>query len=193
MSLGLSLLLLAALIVVAAFFSISEIALAASRRLRLKQMVDDGDLRAEKVLRVQEKPGHYFTVVQIAVNALAILGGIVGEGMLSGYAADLFARWMPANTAATLGFLASFLLITSLFIILTDLIPKQVGMAEPERFAVRVIEIMRFLMKVFKPVVWFYSRLAEVLIRLLGLPYQRDDRVTSDDILALAEAGARSG
>ncbi|NYT86838.1 hemolysin family protein [Pollutimonas harenae] len=193
MNLGLSLLLLAALIVAAAFFSISEIALAASRRLRLKQMADDGDLRAEKVLRVQEQPGHYFTVVQIAVNALAILGGIVGEGMLSGYATDLFARWMPAATAATLGFLASFLLITSTFIILTDLIPKQVGMAEPERFAVRVIEIMRFLMKVFKPFVWFYSRLSEVLIRLLGLPYQRDDRVTSDDILALAEAGARSG
>ncbi|NYT59647.1 HlyC/CorC family transporter [Alcaligenaceae bacterium] len=193
MSLGLSLLLLAALIVVAAFFSVSEIALAASRRLRLKQMADDGDARAEKVLRVQEQPGHYFTVVQIAANALAILGGIVGEGMLSEYATEFFARWMPSTTATTVGFLASFLLITSLFIILTDLLPKQVGMAEPERFAVRVIEIMRFLMKVFKPVVWFYSRLSEILIRLLGLPYQRDDRVTSDDILALAEAGARSG
>ncbi|MCC2597562.1 hemolysin family protein [Pusillimonas sp. MFBS29] len=193
MSPGLSLLLLAALVVVAAFFSIAEISLAASRRLRLKQMVDDGDPRAEAVLLVQERPGHYFTVVQIAVNALAILGGIVGEGMLSGYAAEVLARWMPAGTASTLGFLASFLLITSMFIVLTDLVPKQVGMAEPERFAVRVIEVMRFLMKLFKPLVWFYSRLAEILIRLLGLPSQRDDRVTSDDILALAEAGARSG
>jgi CBS domain containing-hemolysin-like protein len=193
MSLGLNLLLLAALILVASFFSISEIALAASRRLRLKQLADEGDIRAEKVLRVQEQPGHYFTVIQIAVNALAILGGIVGEGVLSIYATNLFSAWMPASTAATLGFLASFLLVTSLFIVLTDLIPKQVGMAEPERFALRAIAPMLLLMKVFKPVVWFYSRLSEILIRILGLPYQRDDRVTSADVLALAEAGARSG
>src|SRR5690606_28777047 len=114
-------------------------------------------------------------------------------GVLSIYATNLFSAWMPASTAATLGFLASFLLVTSLFIVLTDLIPKQVGMAEPERFALRAIAPMLLLMKVFKPVVWFYSRLSEILIRILGLPYQRDDRVTSADVLALAEAGARSG
>lgn len=46
-------------------------------------MADDGNLYAERVLRVQEQPGDYFTVVQIGQNAVAILGGIVGEGALS--------------------------------------------------------------------------------------------------------------
>jgi CBS domain containing-hemolysin-like protein len=68
MSLGLNLLLLAALILVASFFSIAEIALAASRRLRLKQLADEGDIRAEKVLRVQEQPGHYFTVIRVVAG-----------------------------------------------------------------------------------------------------------------------------
>ena len=40
---------------------------------------------------------------------------------------------------------------------------------------------------------WLYSRCADALFRLLGLSAQRDDRVTSDDILAMMEAGAHAG
>ena len=83
MDLTQSLLLIAALIAASAFFSLAEISLAASRRLRLRQLADDGDARAERVLRVQEQPGPYFTVVQIGLNAVAILGGVVGEGAFS--------------------------------------------------------------------------------------------------------------
>ena len=54
MNLTQSLLLIALLIVVSAFFSLAEIALAASRRLRLRQLADDGDARALRVLRVHQ-------------------------------------------------------------------------------------------------------------------------------------------
>ena len=83
MDLTQSFLLILLLIAASAFFSLAEITLAASRRLRLRQMADEGEPRAERVMRLQEQPGHYFTVVQIGVNAVAILGGVVGEGALS--------------------------------------------------------------------------------------------------------------
>ncbi|MFX8918415.1 CNNM domain-containing protein, partial [Acinetobacter baumannii] len=75
-----SLLLIALLIAGSAFFSMAELSLAASRRLNLQQRADAGDARASRVLAVQEHPGDYFTVVQIGVNTVAILAGIVGEG-----------------------------------------------------------------------------------------------------------------
>src|SRR5690606_40963994 len=145
MTLGQNLLLLLALLIAAAFFSIAEIAIAASRRLRLRQLAEDGDTRAEEVLRVQQQPGHYFTAIQIGVNALAILGGIVGEGIFSPTFSRFLNQWFPPEMAGSLGFIGSFIVVTSLFIILTDLIPKQAGMAEPERFALRVIGPMRVL------------------------------------------------
>ena len=193
MSLTQSVLLLAALILTSAFFSIAEIALAASRRLRLRQMAEDGDPRAEQVMRIQENPGHYFTVVQIGVNAVAVLGGIVGEGVLSPYVSALLERWLAADTAATTGFLVSFLLVTSLFILFADLIPKRVSMAVPEALAVRVAGPMLFLSALFRPLVWLYARLTDDLMLLLRLPRAREEKVTSDDILALTEAGAQSG
>ena len=90
MTLTQSLLVIVALIAASAFFSLAEISLAASRRLRLRQMADEGDARAERVMRLQEQPGHYFTVVQIGLNAVAILGGVVGEGSLSPYFSRAF-------------------------------------------------------------------------------------------------------
>lgn len=193
MSLTQSLAVIALLIAVSAFFSMAEMSLAASRRLRLRQLADEGDARAEAVLRVQEQPGHYFTVVQIGQNGVAILGGIVGEEAFSPLLGQLLAGWLPATLAANAGFVLSFALVTSLFIIFSDLFPKRLAMAEPERLALRLNGPMRLCMRVFKPVVWVYSRTTDALFRLLGLSAQRDDRVTSDDILALAEAGAQAG
>ncbi|MGA8391598.1 MAG: CNNM domain-containing protein, partial [Burkholderiaceae bacterium] len=94
MSLTQSLLAIVALIAASAFFAVAEISLAASRRLRLRQMADEGDSRAQRVLKLQEQPGQYFTVVQIGLNAITIMGGIVGEGALSPTFKDLYNGWM---------------------------------------------------------------------------------------------------
>ncbi|MBS0507658.1 MAG: HlyC/CorC family transporter [Proteobacteria bacterium] len=193
MSLTHSLLLIALLIAASAFFSVAEISLAASRRLRLRQLADEGDTRAERVISMQEQPGEYFTVVQIGLNAVAILGGIVGEGALSPYFNALLQLWLSEKTAQTLGFVASFLAVTSLFILFADLLPKRLGMAHPEAVALRVVRPMQGCMTLFKPIVWLYSRCADALLGLTGLPSQRDERITPEDILAMTEAGQRAG
>ena len=193
MSFTQSLLIIVLLIAASAFFSVAEISLAASRRLRLRQLADDGEARALRVLRVQEQPGFYFTAVQIGLNAIAILGGIVGEGLLSPYLAAALKNWLPERTAATLAFAGSVAAVTSLFVVFADLVPKRLGMAEPERVAMAVVGPMERFLLVFKPIVWLYTRCTDVIMRLLGLPTQRDDRITPDDILALAEAGTQAG
>ena len=193
MSVAQSLLVIVLLIVLSAFFSVAEISLAASRRLRLRQMADDGDERAERALRVQEMPGEYFTVVQVGQNAVAILGGIVGEGAFSPALSGLFALWLEPKLAGTLGFLLSFVLITSAFILLADLVPRRMSMNQPERLVVLVLAPMRWFITVFKPIIWLYNLATDLLFRLLGLPAKRDERITSEDILAMTEAGTRAG
>src|SRR5690606_3420741 len=136
---------------------------------------------------------NYLTVVQISINALAILGGIVGEEFLTAAFTQLLLLVLEPPLATALGFTLSFVVLTSLFIVVTDLIPKQVAMALPEPLAVFSIGPMRALNMLLRPLVWFYSRLVSGLIKLLHLPARRDDEVTPEDILALTEAGARSG
>jgi CBS domain containing-hemolysin-like protein len=193
MTLTQSLIIIAVLIAASAFVAVAEISLAASRRLRLRQMADEGDPRAEKAMKMQEQPGDYFTVVQVGQNAIAILGGIVGEGTFSGGFAEVLAWWLPATTAQSMGSVLSFFLITSLFILFADLLPRRLSMSQPEYLLLRVLAPMQLCMSLLKPIVWFYSRITDALFRIFGLPTVRDERITSDDILAMTEAGTRAG
>ncbi len=188
-----SLLLIALLIACSAFFSMAELSVAASRRLNLQRRAEEGDARAAKVLIVQEAPGHYFTVVQIGVNTIAILGGIVGEGAFTPHFESAFKLVMAPELAATLAFAASFSCITALFIVLADLVPKRLSMNEPERVAMVVIGPMLFLCRALKPLAWLFSSITEALIRVLGLPATRDNTISYRDILALTEAGNQAG
>lgn len=139
-----SILLILFLIAVSAFFSVSEISLAASRKIKLKLMADEGNVNAAKVLKLQETPGLFFTVVQIGLNAVAILGGIVGDAAFSPSFQVLFDRFLSPELSQQLSFICSFVLVTSLFILFADLTPKRIGMIAPEAVAVRIINPMRF-------------------------------------------------
>lgn len=193
MSAAQSLLFIFVLIGASAFFSLAEISLAASRRIRLRQLAADGDARAPRVVQMQEQPGDYFTVVQIAQNAISIMGGIVGESAFSPYITSALSLWLSEGSAQTLGFVVSFLTVTSLFIVFSDIVPKRMGMTDPELQAMRVYRLMQFFTTVLKPLVWLYSKTSDGIFRLLGMNTIRDDRITSDDILAMAEASTQAG
>lgn len=137
------------LIAVSAFFSISEISLAASRKIKLKLLADEGSINAQRVLKMQENPGMFFTVVQIGLNAVAILGGIVGDAAFSPAFSALFSHYMSPELSEQLSFILSFSLVTGLFILFADLTPKRIGMIAPEAVALRIINPMRFCLFVF--------------------------------------------
>jgi CBS domain containing-hemolysin-like protein len=76
---------------------------------------------------------------------------------------------------------------------MADLVPKRLGMNEPERLAMLTVGPMLALLTVLKPLVFCFSKVADALSRRLGLAQTRDERITYLDILALTEAGIQSG
>ncbi|MGL4939207.1 hemolysin family protein [Shewanella sp.] len=175
------------------FFSMSEIALAASRKMRLRQLADEGDARAEKVLELQAHPGSFFTVVQIGLNAVAIMGGIVGESAFRPYFQQFLSSWLAEPWLGQVSFVLSFLLVTSAFILIADLMPKRIAMAMPEAVALAVVGPMSVCIVLLRPLVWFFNGMASAIFRLFQIPTARNDEVTSDDIYAVMDAGAEAG
>lgn len=193
MSLTQSTLLIFALIAACGFFSISEISLAAARKLKLEQLLQEGDKRAQLVLNIQAHPGHFFTAVQIGLNSVAILAGVVGEEAFAEPLTAFFVKLVSAELAASFGFIGSFLIVTSLFILVADLIPKRIGMVLPEYIALRVVKPITMCVRVLKPLIWVFNGLANIIFSLFNLPAARVDIVTIEDIVALASAGAVAG
>lgn len=181
------------LILASAFCSISEISLAAARKLKLEQLRDEGEARAAAVLALQNQPGHFFTAIQIGLNAVAILAGVLGEEAYAPAFSGLFGQLVAPETADLLGSLSSFLLVTAAFILIADLIPKRIAIAAPESIALHIAGPMLFSLKVLTPLIWAFNGIASRVIALFGLPATRPEDVTPEDIVAMANAGAEAG
>ncbi|MDP4535430.1 hemolysin family protein [Alkalimonas collagenimarina] len=186
-------LLMLLLVATSSFFSMSEIALAASRKMRLRLMASDGDVRAEKVLLLQEQPGNFFTVVQIGLNAVAILGGILGEAAFTPHFINLLSHFTDASWVPVVSFALSVFVITALFILFADLMPKRLAMIAPEKIAVRVVHSMLWLILLLKPLVWLFNGLANFIFSVFRVPTLRKDDITPEDIIAMMDAGAQAG
>ena len=193
MSLFQNLLIICILVLISSFFSISEIALAGARRIKLKLLAESGDNRANKILHLQENSAEFFATSQIGLNAVAILGGIVGESALRPYFIDLISPFYQGKMLDNIGFIMSFLLVTLLFILFADLIPKRIGMINPERVALAVIEPVLLSIKLFKPLAWIINGLANLIFRIFKVNMVREENITFDDVSAVVDAGAQAG
>ena len=181
------------LIAGAGFLSLTEIALAGARKVKLKILAEAGDERAQKVLDLQENSADFFAASQIGLNAIAILGGILGEGAFRPYFYDFVTRFYTGPWAETLSFALSFTLVTSLFILFADLMPKRLAMIAPEKISISVINPVQVFITVCKPLAWFINAIANMLFRLFKVNTIRDDNITFDDISAVMDAGAQAG
>ncbi len=194
MSITSQVLLLIVIILISGFLSMSEISLAASTKVRLQVLAEHGDKRARTVLQFKEHPGHFVTVVQIGINMCAIISGFIGEDLFSPYIAwPLKSLGLTPDTADTIGSCTSFILVTFALVVFSDLIPKRLSFAHPEKIILVCQAPMRLLLVVLSPFVWVLENASLVVIRLFGLNIERDDKITSEDIMASIVAGTEEG
>lgn len=188
-----SILIIVLLIIVSAVISSGEISLAGARKLKLQQLANEGNLNAKKVLQLQQHPGQFITVVQIGLNMVAILGGMIGEGSITPYVYGFLSQYSQVEWLESAASWLSFALVTTSFILLADLMPKRMAMANPEAVALKMVGIMSAIILLFKPLVVLFDTIANVLFRLLRISTVRQDNMTSEDIIAMVDAGAEAG
>ena len=178
---------------VSAFFSVAEISLAASRRMKLRPLAEKGDLRAARVLNFQEQPGLFFTTVQIGLNFVAILAGIVGDASFAPLIFEKLPQSMPETLRNQIASGLPFIAVTLFFVLLADQIPKRIAMAIPEKVAMRTIDAMNFIIKICGPLASVLNSISGGAYKLLGLPEKERNDITSDDLYAVVEAGTMAG
>lgn len=193
MSSAQSMVVLVVLVLAAGYLSLAEIALAAARKIKLKLMAEAGDARALKVMAIQAQSASFFAASQIGLNAVAILGGILGEATFRPYFFGLLSYVYTGAWAQDISFVLSFIFVTLLFVLFSDLMPKRLAMMAPERFAVAVINPVNFFIRICRPFSYVLNLVANLLFRLFNVNTAREDNITFDDISAVVEAGAQAG
>ncbi|MBE7209958.1 MAG: HlyC/CorC family transporter [Gluconacetobacter diazotrophicus] len=189
---GLALLLL--LIAAGVMISLSEISFAAARATRVQVLEKKGDRRATRFLALRRQSGPVITVFQICLNAVGVLGGIVGDGLIGPAVARLLAGAGAGRWSGTAGSVVSFCLVTGLFVLFADLLPKRIAMQAPERTALLSAWFPALAVRVLRPVVWLFNRLSDAILREMNIPAATAaEMVTPEDLRAILAAGAESG
>ena len=183
------------LIAVSILISMSEISFAAARDVRLRARADAGDERAVSFLALRRNTGQVMTVLQICLNAVGILGGIISSAMLSPSLSEMFINWGMEKTAAgSLASAVAFIIVTGAFVIFADLLPKRIAMNAPDRIALSIGWFPAMALRVLYPVVWIFSHLSDALLRLMKIPAASSvEPMTPEDLRAILAAGTASG
>jgi putative hemolysin len=178
------------LIMLNGLLAMSELAVASSRAIKLRSMVDQNVNGARRALVLASNPGRFLSTVQIGITLIGILAGAFSGVTLGGRVSDWFLTLgLTENVAEPLGFGLVISVITYLSLIIGELVPKQIALRNPERIACLVAPAMTILAKVSAPLVWLLERSGRLVLALLGQNRIKDNTVTDAEIHALiAEA-----
>ncbi|MGE5767944.1 MAG: hemolysin family protein [Bacteroidota bacterium] len=174
--------------------AMSELALVSSRRSRLEHLAGRGDRGARAALRLIDDPGGFLSTVQIGITLVGILAGAFGGATLAdrlGDWLDGFAILAPHGDRVGIGLVV--VAITYLSLIVGELVPKRIALADPERVASAVARPMRGLARLAAPGVWVLRISTEAALRLLRLSGARSQTVTEDEVKSLIAEGTRAG
>ena len=175
-------------------FAMSELALAASRKVRLGTMADAGDKGAQAALTLLGNPNQFLSTVQIGITSIGVLNGIVGESAFSAGVATWLHGFGVADKAAAISATAIVVtLITFTTIIFGELVPKRIGQLHPESVSRWVARPMLWLARAAAPFVKLLSGTTAAVLKLLHIDTNAARLVTEEEISASLEEGVDAG
>jgi putative hemolysin len=194
MGIWLELAILVGLLLLNAFFPLSEIAIISSRRTRLQQLADEGSRGAQRALALSEHPGRFLSSVLVGNTLTAILiGGVSGATLgarLGGVLDDVL---VSPPYGEQIGFFLVAIGVTAMTVTAGELIPKRFALSDPEAIASRVAQPIGWVGTIAMPFVWVLERSTTALLRLMGVRDRGKDSVTEEEVkLAIAE-GTEAG
>jgi putative hemolysin len=179
------------LIVLNGVLALSELAVVSSRRSRLKTLADRGTPGAATALALHNDPGRFLSTVQVGITLIGVASGAVSGATLGVRAGAWLAR-LGVPYAEQVGIGLVVLVITYLSVIVGELVPKQLALRDPDRFAARVAPVMNTLSRIAAPLVYLFDLSGRVLLRLLGAGSRRTS-ITDEEIHTLVAEAERAG
>ncbi len=155
-----------------AFFASAEMALVSVRRSRLRELAAGGNVGAQSALNLLARPERLLSTVQVGMTLAGLGAGWAGEDTVYSALVALLPSGINVQTAQLLhgaSFVIAFLILTSLMVVLGEVVPKNLGIKKSERYAVMVAPLLLMFYRVSRPFIYVLERGSTTVSRLLGL------------------------
>ena len=169
------------MVFLSAFFSSSETALVTVNKIRMKNLAENGDKRAAKVLKVTSDSGKMLSAILIGNNIV----NIFASSLATILAVDI---WGDIGSGIATGAL------TLIILIFGEVTPKTMATIKADRFSLAIAGIIDILMFVLTPVIFIINKLASFVLWILRVnPNEADKAMTEDEIRTIVDESQESG
>jgi putative hemolysin len=197
----------ALLIGTTALYVMGEFASVSSRKTRIIHMAAEGNALAKALLPILEDPhklDNYIAASQVGITLSSIGLGIYGEQQIAPHIAPLLERlplggMSEAGTAAAAEGISAvlvLLVLTTLAMVMGELVPKSLAIQHPERWALVTALPMRWSADIiFKPLILLLNGSGVLILKLLGLGYDHEHTHvhSPEEIMILVKEAHRGG
>jgi len=169
---------IAILVIFSAYFSATETAFTSLNRIRIKNLANDGDHRARKVLDLSDKFDSLLSTILVGNNIVNIA--------MSSIATVLFIELYPVYGATI-----ATAVITVVVLVFGEISPKSLAKENPEKFAMFSAPFLRVFMLVLAPVNWLFGCWKKLLAKVFNA--DGVNPITEDELLTIVEEAETEG
>lgn len=155
------------------FFVASEFAMVSVRKTRITQLTNEGNFSAKVALEALKDLDKFIAAVQLGVTISSIGLGWVGEATLVRMIQPIF-DFLPKSyqlaATHTISVTIAFSLITIMHVVIGELMPKSIALQYPEKTSLLIALPMKFITKVFSPLIYMLNGMGNFLLSLIKIP-----------------------
>lgn len=197
-SLILQIVLLFVLILVNAFFAMSEIAIISLNDSKIEKMAENGHKKAKQIMRLTENSSSFLSTIQIGVTLAGFLTSASASQVFAQRLTDAVSPILPDTIPASLVHSISVVLITLIMsyfsLVFGELAPKRIAMQIPEKISFLAVGPLLFVAKITKPAVKLLSFSTNLVVRIFGFdPNSDEETVTEEEIRMMVDVGQEKG
>ncbi|MFY4718675.1 hemolysin family protein [Streptomyces sp. LaBMicrA B280] len=171
-----------ATLVVNAFFVSGEFALISVRRSQIEPLAQEGDRRAKSVLWGLEHVSALLAAAQLGITLCTLVLGVVAEPAIAHLLEPVFHTvGVPPGVGHVVSFVIALTLATYLHMLLGEMVPKNISLAEPVRAALLLGPPLVALSRALRPVIFTVNAFANALLRLLRVEARGEVAATFTD------------
>ena len=164
-----------------AFFSSAETALTTVSKIRMRSLAEEGNRRAQTVLKITDDPSKMLTAILIGNNLVNISASSISTTLA-------LAIFGSAGVGVATG------VLTILILIFGEISPKTMATIRSERMSLRYANVIWTLMRILTPVIFVVNALAGAFLRLLRVdPNEKNKVMTERELRTILEMGHESG
>lgn len=151
-------------------FAMYEIALVSSSKARLKTLASKGNISAKNVLKQLKEPEKFLSTIQIGITLIGIISGAFGGIAIAHNVTPLFESIPGLEAyAENLSLITVIAGITYLSLVIGELVPKSIGLSNPEKIAIKLNPFMIIVTRIALPFAYILSQSTKLFNRILGI------------------------